>query len=310
MARGRIEFQTGALPMKTSATLLPILVAIGGLLLAQSVRADSVIGTFELDGKKLKPASVAAFRVRAQQNPRDFATHVMLSTSPMNLEAIAAATDPYMAAINDEAVMQSDHLGFQVNPDGTVSMNAHVGGTQYLDSSGKIMGMTGSLVADCTTNTPERVTCSVATKKPVKAMGGNTWSVDIKFDTAVLKRATGTPLPTDGGDPGKALAALIKAAQGDDLAAITALLAPDMADQYQRDYNTPAENLKSAKDFLENTLPKKHKITGGELRDADTALLEVEGEPFAGKRVLYLVTLKRTDGKWGYVFAQWVGSLK
>ncbi len=296
--------------MKSPATPSPLLTIFCGLLFAQASSADSVSGKFELDGKAFEPTSVAAFPVRGQKNPREFATHVMLSTTPMNLEAIAAAADPYMAAINDEAVMKSDHLGFQVNPDGTVTMNAHVGGTQYLDSSGKIMGMTGSLVADCTTNTPERVTCSVATAKPVKTMSGNTWSVDMKFDSAVLAGTTGTPLPKDGGDPGKALAALVKAAKGNDLSAITALLAPDLAEQYQRDYNTPAENLDSAREFLENTLPKQHKITGGQLRDENTAMLEVEGVPHEGSRVLYIVTLKRTDGKWGYVFSQWVGSLK
>ncbi len=296
--------------MPSPATRFPFLAAACGLLFAPSGWADSVSGQFELDGKALVPASVAAFRVRDQGNPREFSTYVMLSTRPMNLEALANDADPYTTAINDEAVLHDDHLGFGVDADGTVSMNAHVGGTQYIDSSGSIMGSKGSLVADCTTNTLERVTCSVRNAKPVKTIGGNNWTVDVKFDSAVIARASGKPLPKDGGEPGRALDALIKAARGDDLAAIVAHLAPSQAENYQRDYNTPAENLASAKQMFEFSLPKKHRITGGELRDENTALLEVEGVPFEGSRVLYIVEMERTDGRWGYVFSQWAGTLK
>ncbi len=47
-----------------------------------------------------------------------------------------------------------------------------------------------------------------------------------------------------------------------------------------------------------------------EFRDDHTALLEVEGAPHAGMRVLYIVTMERTDGRWGFASSQWAGILK
>jgi hypothetical protein len=296
--------------MQPFATRSTALAALAGLLFAQSGLADSASGKFEMDGKSFVPTSAAAFRVRDQANPREFATYVMLSTKPMNLEAIAASNDAYMTAINDEAVLSADHIGFQVGKDGTVVMNSHFGGTQYIDSSGSLMGEKGSLVSSCTTNTPERVACSVASAKTVKTMDGDSWTVDIKFDSAVVARAPGKPLQKDGGEPGKAFVALVAAAPGDDLGKIIAVLAPQQAENFERDYNTPEENLASAHQMFEFLLPKEARITGGELRDEDTALLEVEAAPYPGAKVLYVVEMQRTEGRWGFASSQMVGNLK
>jgi len=295
--------------MKACTNNSALLVVLAGLLFVPAAWADSVSGTFELDGKALAPSSVAGFRIRDQADPRQFSTYVMLSTSPMNVDAIARGVDPYTTAINDPAVLSTDHIGFRVNPDGTVVMNAHVAGTQYIDGSGIMMGARGSLASECSTNTLERVTCSVKNAKPAKTMGGKTWAIDVRFDTAVAARVTGKPLPADGGEPGKALDALIEAAKGDDLASIIALLAPSEAEDYQQEYSTPEQNLASAKQMFDFSLPRQHRITGGEYRDEDTALLEVEGVPNPGMRVLYIVTMERTDGRWGFKTSQWAGML-
>ncbi len=278
--------------------------------LSSMVQADSVSGQFALGDNTLKPTEVAAFRIRDQFNPRQFETYVMLTTQPVNREAIGKNTDPYTTAINDDAVRDADYLAFTIGSDGEVGMNAHVGGTQYIDSSGKIMGQKGSLVASCSSNTTERVSCSVQVAKPVKSMDGPTWSVDVNFDSAILSRAPGKPIAKDGGDPGKAFLALVAAAQGDDLAKILALLAPGEAEDYQRDYNTPEENLKDAKTTLGFRLPKKPKITSGELLNDDTAQLEVEGVPYEDGKMLYLVEMLRTDGKWGFNSASVAGMLR
>ena len=290
----------------TRAALVRLLLAT--LMVPAAALADSVSGQFELGDTVVKPTEVAAFRVRDQFNPRAFTTYVMLTTRPVDRETIAKDTDPYATAINDEAVRDADYLAFHVDADATVGMNAHVGGTQYIDSSGKIMGSKGSLAANCSQNTVERIACTVKSAKPVKTSDG-AWAVDVSFDSAVLARVPGKPLPKDGGEPGKALLALVEAAKGDDLAKIIAQLAPGEAEDYQRDYNTPAENLASAKQMFEFTLPKQPQITGGELIDENTALLEVEGVPYAGSRVLYLVTMLRTDGRWGYSGSQQAGML-
>ena len=168
-----------------------------------------------------------------------------------------------------------------------------------MDSTGTIMGQQGSLSATCKENTATRIACTVKTTKEVKPMEGPAWTLDVSFDSDVLSRPAGKPMAKDGEAPGMALLALRAAVGGDDLAKILALLAPDKAKSYNEDYNTPAENLKSAKDILDARLPKQPKITGGEWLADDHALLEVEGVPFAnGRRMLYLVEMRRVDGKW------------
>ena len=272
--------------------------------------AGKISGQFVIGGKTVPVNEVAAFRVRDQFNPRTFETYVMLTAKPVDRATIGASLDPYALAINDPAVHDTDYIAFSVGADGKTDVNAHVGGTQYIDSSGTIMHQPGSLIASCSENTLTRIACSVKTKSPVKSMDGPTWSMDLSFETDVLARAPGKPLAKDGEAPGKALLALRSAVGGKDLAKILALLTPEEAKSYQEDWRSPAENLASAKDILDARLPKKPKITGGELVANDHAVLEVEGVPFENGRMLYLVEMRLVDGRWLYETSGVAGMLR
>jgi hypothetical protein len=197
-----------------------------------------------------------------------------------------------------------------VRAGGETSVNASVGGVQYLDSSGSIMGMPGSLVATCRENTATRIACSVKTAKPVKAMNGPTWSMDLAFESDVLSRPPGKPMARDGEAPGKVFLALRDAVGGSDLAKILAFLPPQEAKSYQEDWRTPAENLAAAKEILNTQLPKSPRITGGEWLADDHAVLEVEGVPFENSRMLYLVEMRRIDGRWLYDGASVAGMFR
>jgi hypothetical protein len=263
---------------------------------AAPASAASVSGKFELNGKALAPTEVAAFRIRAQYDARKLQTYVMLTTQPVDRQAIGQSLSPYVVAINDPAA-QGDYLSLTVGADGVVGLNAHVGGTQYIDSSGAIMGDRGSLVANCTENTPARVACTVKSAKPVKTSDG-TWTLDVAFDTDVTSRPAGKPIAKGGDAPGKALLELAKAVQGDDLEAILALLTEANARDYREDWRTPRENLEAAKDLLGVRVPKKPIVAGGELLADDHAVLEVEGEPWEGSKMLYLVEMRKANGRW------------
>lgn len=251
-----------------------------------------------MDGRLIAPPHVAAFRIRDTFSPRERTTFVMLTAKPVDRERIAGDSDPYALAINDPAVRDAGWLGFTVDAKGVVQMNARIDGVQYIDSSGEIMRQPGSLSAECSHNTPERVACHVRTREPVESMDGPSWTLDVRFDTAVSARPAGKPLPADGGEPGKAFLALLKAAQGDDLDAILAVLTEEEGASYRAEYNTPEENLADAKQTLDNRLPKQAKITGGELLGPDHAQLEVEGVPYEGARFLYEIDMRRVDGRW------------
>lgn len=292
-------------PSIIAAALLTSLVVANG-----RADAQTVSGQFVLGGKPLKPAHVAAFRVRDQNAPRSMQTYVMLTLTPVNVSEIAKALDPYVVAINDPAVMTADYLSLQVAANGETRLNAHAGGTQYLDSSGSMMGMAGSLVATCQENTQARIACTVRTAKPVKPIDGPTWTLDVTFASPVSARATGKPLPPDGGPAGKALLTLITAVGGKDLAKILAGLTPDQAKGYQETWRSPAENLASAKDVLGARLPKQPKVTGGELVADDYAVVEVEGVPFANSKMLYLVEMRLVEGRWLYADSGTAGMLR
>lgn len=275
-----------------------------------AIQAGTISGQFVLGEKPVPMHEVAAFRVRDQFNPRTGETYVMLTVKPVDRAAISAAMDPYAVAINDPAVRDADYVAFSVRANGEASVNAHVGGTQYLDTSGTMMGQPGSLIAKCRENTPTRIACNVKTAKPVKSMNGPTWSMDLSFEADVLARAAGKPLARDGEAPGKALLALRDAVGGTDLAKILALLTPQEAKSYQEDWRTPAENLASAKEILDVQVPKQPKITGGELVASDHAVLEVEGVPYENGHMLYLVEMRLVNGSWVYESSSIAGLLR
>jgi hypothetical protein len=293
--------------MKASRLLLASILALA---LPAVAPAAPVTGQFVLDGKPVAVKEVAAFRMRDQFKPRELETYVVVSATPVDKAAIGASLDPYTTAINDPAVMSADYLAFTVRANGEVAMNAHVGGTQYIDTSGTMMGQRGSLTASCKENTATRVACSVKSPKPVKAMDGPSWSVDLAFETDVVSRPAGKPLPAGGGDPGKAFLALRSSVGGKDLGKLLAGLVPEEAKSYQEDWRSPEENLASANELLDIRLPKKPKITGGEALADDRALLEIEGEPYENGKMLYLVEMKRVDGKWLYSSSAPVGMLR
>lgn len=290
-------------------TVLKALALSLSLILIGSTEAADTTAEFTLNGKSIKPTEVAAFRIRDSFSPRERRTYVMLTSAPVDAATIAADLDPYARAINDPAAFDSDHLTFFIKANGEVTMNAKVGGTQYLDSSGKIMGQKGSLLAECSKNTATEVACTVKTGKPVKN-GDDTWTVLAEFSAPVQSRAQGKAMAADGGPAGKSFYALAKAIGGNDLNAILALLTAEAGADFQRDYNTPEENLAWAKDLLSTRIPKKAKVTGGEQLADDHALLEVEGEPWEGSKMLYEVEMRLVDGKWVYASSSTAGMLR
>jgi hypothetical protein len=275
------------------------LCAVSTLVAAPGAWAGSVSGSFVLNGKALTPAEAAAFRTRDQADASKEITLVMLTAKPLDLDGIVHARDPYTTAINDPAA-SGDHLTLSVRADGTVGLNANVGGVQYLDSSGRIMGEKGSLEATCTANTPAHVACAVKTVKEVQTPGGARWTLDVTFESDVASRPKGKPIAAGGEAPGQALLALSKALGGEDLPSILALLKPDDAETYKADWRSAAENLEAAKDMLGRFVPKQPKIRGGEWVADDHARLEVEGVPFEGVRMLYIVDMIQVDGRWVY----------
>jgi hypothetical protein len=231
---------------------------------------------------------------------------VVLSEQAVDASAAIASLQPHTQAINQDALKDRDYILLWVAPDGHVSMNATFGKTmtQFLDAVGD------SLQATLTVNTPERVAGRVFTLKPVQTMSGDTYSVDLTFDTAVKRPPEGTPLGAGGGAPGKALEGFLATVKKGQWPAIKAGLSPTAIEMFEKSYNSAEENASGLADILQAWLPKSGlKITGGTQR-VEEADLEIEGEMFPGTRALYLARMRQAGGQWQFEIATMVGMLR
>ena len=228
------------------------------------------------------PKYAAAYEIRDMRDARKRVVEVILTDVPVDAAAAVAELDPHMAVVNQPALQDQNYIVLVVRPDGDVSMNATYSErmVQFIDMTGE-----GSLKAELTTNTPARVVGRVLTPKPVKTQD-ESWTVDVKFAADVTRASAGTKLPADGGEPGKALKALMSSVARKNWEGIKRGVAEDRF-----------SDLDEAVSILEIWLPKKAKITGGEVR-GDVATIELEGEIFEGTKGLFLVRMTKSGARW------------
>jgi hypothetical protein len=132
----------------------------------------------------------------------------------------------------------------------------------------------------------------------VKFDDGSGLAADIRFDlpltaTGPLARA-GTPLPKDGGEPGKALKAMVEATHAGNLEKMMALSHPERRAGIEaaKAAGEAEEMLRMAKLFT----PKITKITGG-TSEGDQAWVDFDGQE-EGDAVKGSAELSRVDGQW------------
>ena len=252
--------------------------------------AGEASGEFKTSSRQpIRPKYAAAYETRDQRDARKRAIEVILSEQPVDVAAAVAELDPHTNVINQPALQDNNYIVLWVRPGNDVSMNATYGARmlQYVDMTG---GM-GSLEAEMSEYAPDRVAGRVRTPKAVKTLDGESWTVDVRFSTNVTRLPAGTPLPAGGGEPGKALKALLAAKSAKNLDAI------------QNGVTKKFDDLDDALQSLDIWLPKKGlKVLGGEMR-GDTADLDVEGEMFAGQKGLFLVRMTRSGSRWLFVRA-------
>ena len=274
--------------------LRPALACTVLLASVSSAIAGPASGTVKTSTGTITVKQAIAYTVRDTKNPRAFRTEVLLSDVPVDVASLRGDLDPHARAINLDALDDRNYLLLWVYPDGAVTMNATYSKTmtQYINDA------SGGLKGEFATNTATKVEGRVYAPSPLKAMGKETYTIDVKFSADVLPALSGPPLPATGGEPGKALTALIAAIAKKNWSGIKAGLSPATLPSFDRDYNTPAENLSSAIDILKAWLPlDKSKVAGGmQLSDTD-AVVEFEGEQF-GMRQLVLVRMTKTGSAW------------
>ena len=253
----------------------------------------------------ISPKYAAAYLVRDQRNARTTQIEILLAETAVDPKAMQTAFDPHMVAINLDALDDRNYVLLFVAPDGQVGMNATFGKTmtQFLNDTGD------GLKAEFTTRTATRLEGRVFSSAPLKTLDGTTYTVDLRFGVDVAAPPAGTALPAGGGDPGKSFTAFVAAAAKKNWAAIRAASSPWALEMFDKSYNTPAENAESVGMLVQAWVPlQKMKITGGQLR-GDTAILDVEGEVFAGSMGLSRVQMVKSGDVWKFDRAARAGML-
>ena len=257
--------------------------------------AGPASGTVKSATGTISPKSAIAYIVRDSRNARNTRIELLLTEVAVDGSTLRDELDPHVVAINFDALRDKNYLLLWVGADGAVSMNATYAATmtQYLNDN------SGGLKIELTTNTPTKIEGRVYSAAPLKTMD-STYTIDVKFSADVAAPTAGTPLPAGGGEPGKAFTAFVAAIAKKNWAGIKAGLSPKTLPNFERSYNTAAENLSSAVDILNAWLPMtKLKVGTGQMQGDSVAVLEVEGEQF-GRRSMTLVRMVKTGTAWQY----------
>ncbi|HSL17520.1 MAG TPA: hypothetical protein VLB51_06395 [Methylomirabilota bacterium] len=117
---------------------------------------------------------------------------------------------------------------------------------------------------------------------------------EVSFDVPVAPTVWGEPLPADGGEPGKAYLAYLRALDDWDPEALRPHLMPE--DQERAD-QAAAEDLNVAQIYAESFYPQKARFVGGS-HDGDWARVLVVGESSWGGAAHGEAIMHRVDGSW------------
>lgn len=115
---------------------------------------------------------------------------------------------------------------------------------------------------------------------------------DLKVESTVAR--TGTALPADGGEPGRAVLAHYAAIEKNDFKALMATATPEQARMMAE--SEKAGEAKEMFKMMRDMSPRKVRITGGTI-DGDAALVDFEGVE-GGKPVKGTADVNRIAGKW------------
>jgi hypothetical protein len=290
--------------VKKGILILVIILAF----ISPAFAAEKVSGQFKSSTKgAIKPTAVTAFPTRSVQEPLKWVTSVVVAEGTMNAAEAVQALDPRTALINQQGMQGKNYISFWIRPDGYVGMNATFseGMVQYIDSTKNTdqPGMTGeNLEATFTENSANRVAGRIRTTRPGKTMSGETYELDVEFDTQITRLPAGKKLGAGGGDPGKALMGLFDAMKSNNWKGVQAGVSSKILESDVNPDATDADNLKTVVDSISFLLPKgkNKKILGGE-EHADRAVLELQGEMEDGAgNMLYLVQMLKEPSGWRF----------
>ena len=267
--------------------LLPL--ALAAALAAPAAAAAPASGTLRVDHAAFDVADAVAY-------PDGETLRIVLASGPLDHAAMLADGG---IDVFDLMRQEVDTLTIDVGADGPamcLHLQSRDGDTQYSGSS-------------CNSEYLEAI--RIESRDDSRVAGSMRWGeadgehVHVAFDLAIqpgtpaatASRLQGTPLPADGGAPGKAMLAHFAALAAGDWAAFKAAAEPDRRAMMEES-EKGGEHLQMF-EFLRSFAPQKLRISGGTVAD-DRAEVDFTGES-DGSPVKGYAELARIDGRWYYL---------
>lgn len=260
-----------------------LLVLVTAALASTSLAAPAAKGYFHFGGTKFEITDSLAYRAE------DESTVVLFTDFTMDrgdlLRSIITTQALYGQVV---ARQRGNYVMVTLHPPD------HCGVQAFLGETVQQLGLGEEFDATITNADAKRVKGVCFTSKPQKFFD-DTYDFRLPFDLALTTIPKPTRLPADGGEPGRALVALVKAIQAADIR--TAKL--HLRDEEIANVPATAE-LRSFFEGLALNYPKTAKATGG-LMKGDLANVEMKGTDREGRKIEGTFSMKKTAGTWRVV---------
>ena len=272
------------------------------LIVTGTAAATEIEGRFTIGEEAIEPRHGTALQLR--RGASELTTTILLSELPADAAAAVTALDPLTALMNQPGLRDANFITLSVARNGTVTMNA-----TFSDGMRQYVALSGDVSAEWTERSDTRLAGRVFTPAPIATRDSGSYSLDVRFDVSVVQRKGGTPLASDGGEPGRVLVALLEALDAGDFEAIRSHVNEELAADFDASYNTPEENLESARQRFSGALPKRLGELRGGIDYGDEAIVELSGQVYEDMQGLFRVRLVQRDGRWVFDAGLMVGLL-
>jgi hypothetical protein len=252
-------------------------------------------GSFHFGKVKFEPMDAFAFQVDTK-DPAKPITVIALTSFKIDRPAVVEAIDPGNALIVQTAEAGNVVFVRLVPPD-------RCGIAGYLASTGKEIDLGESFSAKSTASNASRIAGECASTKPGK-MFDDSYDFRLPYDVAITPIPKPTPIPADGGEPGKTYLALVKAIRSSDW---------DVAHLHLPKEQLPATRPKASEmkeyfDGLALNYPKTASVTGG-LMKGDRANIVISGINHDGRKIKGNVAMQKISGEWRVLDQSFYGDM-
>ena len=244
----------------------------------------AVSGAFHFGQTKFQPADAIAWQVDGKDGKP--LTLIAFADFKIDRQEVMEAIDPVAAFITQiNANQKGNFVIVRLSAPDRCGLAGFVGnGMQQIDVGDSFTSKASVGV--------ERVAGRCSTSKPGK-MFDDAYDFDLSYDLPLTVVPKPSKLPSGGGEPGAAYAALVKAIQAADWNAAHLHLRKDEVPETKPKVSEMKEYFRG----VGLNYPKTVTVTGGLIK-GDRANLDIKGMNYEDKKIRGVVVIRKFDGNW------------